>query len=180
VAYLLLWNARMRTRSTLLATLFALGLGPAACTPGEVGPGGDDGVDVDERPEGVLCETALTLSGSLTPPGTPPGAELGCVPEGTWTVNVTIGEGDCGDVPVNATYTYVVAGVGRDQTITYDGTEDSTLGIHAGGNGECEGTFEHLSPGDGGHNVLLLKPYFEAGSLQIVGIGQYQLWEEAP
>jgi hypothetical protein len=167
----------MRTRSTLLV----MGLGLAACTPGEVGgPGGDDGVDPDERPEGVLCEQQLTMSGSLTPPGAPPTADLGCVPQGTWTVNVTIGEGDCGDVPVNATYTYVVTGVGRDQIITYDGPEDSSLGISAGGNGQCEGAFEHLSPGDGGHNVLLLKPYFEAGSLVIEGVGEFELWDEAP
>lgn len=166
----------MRTRSTLLA----LCLGLPACTLGDVGPGGP-GVDVDERPEGVLCEAALTVSGTLTPEGAAPTPDLGCVPQGTWTVNVTVGESDCGDVPVNATYTYVVTGVGRDQIITYDGPEDSTLGISAGGNGECEGAFEHIWPGElPEHHVLLLKPYFDAGSLVIQGIGQYQIWDEAP
>lgn len=140
--------------------------------------GDDDGV----RPEGALCEAALTLSGTFAPEaGTPAPAEQGCVPHGTWTVQVTVtDEGDCADVAVGTTYEYVIAGDGRDRTITYGGTEDTTLGLSAGGGGECEGSFEHISAAADGVHVVLLKPYTEPGTTAILGTGTYQLWEEAP
>jgi hypothetical protein len=163
-----------------------MGLVFAACTPGSVGTGGDDtGGDDSALPSGALCESTLTVTGTLAPPGTPPAAELGCVPEGTWTLNVAAGEGTCGDVSVANTYTYTVTGDGRDRTIAFTAAtgEDVTLGIHAGGNGECEGSFEHVWPttdGSGEYNVVLLKPYFEPGTTTILGSGTYQLWTEHP
>jgi len=174
----LLSNARMHARP-----LFALGFALAGCGVGDAtgpGGGGGDGVDVDERPPEVLCEAALTLSGTLAPEGEPPTADLGCVPQGTWTVDVTVGEGDCGDVPVQSTYTYTVTGTGHDTLITYDGTERSTVGIHAGGDGQCLGSFEHVWQGDGGWNVLLLKPELEPGTTTIGGVGTFQLWNKEP
>jgi len=169
-------------RSTLFCA--AIGLALAGCGLGSVGGGDDDfGYEPDPVPENALCEAQLTLTGSFTPPGTPPGAELGCVPEGTWTINVAIGDNDCGDVPMAGTYVYTVTGTGRDQVITYStpGAQDLALSIHAGGNGECEGSFEHIWPADGGEfHVALLKPYFDPGTTTMQGRGTYQLWTEHP
>ncbi len=127
----------------------------------------------------------MTLSGSFAPPGAPPTADLGCVPAGTWTVSVTLPDsGDCGDVPAGIDqYVYTVTGEGRDQDVVYTAAsgEDVTLSIHAGGNGECEGSFEHIWPvGDGTFHVVQLKPYFEPGTLVMLGSGTYQLWSEHP
>lgn len=179
MAGFLLKHARMIVRSTAVA----LGVALAGCTLGTVGGGGPVGNDEDQRPAEVLCEAQLTITGTFAPPGTPPGAELGCVPEGTWTVNVAVGdEGDCGAVPIATTYTYTVVGTGRDQMIQYTTQtgEEIWLNIHAGGNGECEGSFEHIWPAEGGFNVMLLKPWFEAGTQTMQGTGTFQVWNEHP
>jgi hypothetical protein len=163
----------------------ALGLSLASCTLGDVGGGGPVASDDDLVPEAMLCEAKLSLSGTLAPPGgTPAPADQGCVPEGTWTVNVTIGDSDCGDVPTAATYVYEVVGTGRARVITYDAAasgEELALNIHAGGNGECDASFEHISAaGEGEYHVLDLKPWFAPGTTTIQGIGTYQLWSEHP
>lgn len=172
----------MRLRSTL----FMMGLSfAAACTPGSVGTGDDTGGDDSELPGDALCESSLALSGTLAPPGTPPAANLGCVPEGVWTVNVAAGDGTCGDVTVATTYTYTVTGEGRDRTISFTAAtgEEIALNISAGGNGECEGSFEHIWPttdGSGEFHVVVLKPWFDPGTTQIQGTGRYQLWASRP
>jgi len=159
--------------------LFVLGLGLAGCGLGDASGSGPS-VDVDERPPQVLCEAQLTLAGTLTPPGEPPTAELGCVPQGTWVLQVTVGESDCGDVPVGASYTYTVTGTGHDTLISYEGPETTSVGIHSGGNGNCLGSFEHIWESEGGWNVLLLKPNLEPGTTTIDGVGTFQLWNEEP
>jgi hypothetical protein len=159
-----------------------LGLLLTACSLGGVGPG--PGVDTEnDRPPEALCEAELRLSGTLTPPGEPPTADLGCVPEGAWRVEVAVADaGDCGDVPVKATFLYTVTGTGRDQDIEYTpaASEEITLGISAGGNGQCEGSFEHIWPEGAQFAVVLLKPWFDPGSTAIQGVGTYQLWSEHP
>ncbi len=157
----------------------------SGCTLGEVGDDVVVGGDDDLTPAAALCESTLTMSGTFTPPGTPPTADLGCVPEGTWAVTVTVADlGDCADAPVGSTYTYTVVGQGSDQMINYTGAtgEELNSGIHAGGNGECEGTFEHIWAADasGEFHVAQLKPYFEPGTLTIQGGGTYQLWSRHP
>lgn len=177
VECLLLKQLRMQGRSSWFLFAFAIG----GCGLGGVGDGGGVNTE-DDRPVEALCQANLTLSGTPTPPGTPPTADLGCVPEGTWTVEVTISDvGDCGDVPMGSTYTYTVTGAGRDRVIAYTGgTEETTLSIHAGGNGQCEGSFEHIWETDGGYAVGLLKPWFDPGTTTIQGTGTYQLWSEHP
>lgn len=165
------------------STLFALGLAVSGCTLGSVGDDGLGWEDDEPRPAEALCESVLRLSGTVAPPGgTPSPAELGCVPEGTWTVRVAVEDvGDCAAAMVGSTYTYTVVGEGRDRTISYGGPEDSELGIHAGGNGQCEATFEHIwAAGEGRYHVLLLKPYFQPGTTTILGEGTYQLWSKRP
>jgi hypothetical protein len=169
----------MRARSSLLLGLVIAGCGVGDAT-GPGGGGDDDGVDVDERPPQVLCEAQLTLTGTMTPPGTPPTADLGCVPQGEWVITATVGENDCGEVPLSGSYTYTVTGTGHETQITYGGTEQSTVGIHAGGNGNCLGSFEHIWQGEGGWNVLLLKPNLEPGTTTIDGTGTFQLWNKEP
>jgi hypothetical protein len=165
----------------LRSAVATLGLTFASCTLGDVGGGTPTGDD-DVSPQHALCDAVLELSGTLSPPGTPPTPELGCVPEGRWTVSLRVGANDCGDVPMAAAYTYVVTGTGRDREIAVEGADghEVNLNIHAGGNGECEGSFEHIWPAADGFHVALLKPWFPPGSVSIVGTGSYQLWTEHP
>jgi hypothetical protein len=172
----------MPLRAPVLAIAITA-LGSPACTLGSV----DGGVvDLEDTlPDEALCEVELTLGGTLQPPGgTPASPELGCVPDGVWTVTVAAaGAGGCGELPALGTFTYQVTGEGRDRTITYTGSidPDPVLGIHAGGNGECEGSFEHVwETGDGEFHVVLLKPYVEPGTTALLGAGSYQRWSERP
>lgn len=177
----------MRSRSTLLTTLGLALAFTSGCTLGEVGTADDQvvGDDDDLLPAEALCESTLTMSGTFTTSvSPPPTAEEGCVPQGTWTVQVTVADvGDCDAAPVASTYTYTVTGQGPEQRITYTGTpgEELNSGIHAGGNGECEGTFEHIWAADGtDFHVAQLKPYFDPGTSTIQGQGTYQLWSSHP
>ncbi|MCA9676131.1 MAG: hypothetical protein KC464_13915 [Myxococcales bacterium] len=160
-----------------------LGLAMAACSPGSVG--GDDTVAGDDGlPELALCEAQLNVSGTFAPEGTPPTPDLGCVPQGTWTVTMAVADaGTCGDVPALSTHVYTVTGEGRDEIVTYNDPatgEEVTVGVHSGGNGECEGSFEHIWAAPEGYHVLLLKPYFEPGTQVMLGSGSYQLWSAHP
>lgn len=156
----------------------------AACTPGSVG---DDIVGDDDNtlPGTALCRSELTLSGTMiSPGGTVPPEEQGCVPQGTWTVNVVVSNvGDCDSAPVPATYTYEVVGTGDDETMTPTNNTDqeAQLGIHANGSGTCEGSFEHIWPvGDGTFHVVLLKAEATSWEQTIGGTGEYWLWAEHP
>jgi hypothetical protein len=171
----------MRLRSILFTSaLAALG----ACSPGSVG--GDDVVGGDDDtslPGTALCEATLTLTGTMVSSGEVPSMDLGCVPQGTWTVNVTVSdEGSCGTVSIPTTWTYEVAGTGHNETITPTNNTDQegVLGIHSLGSGVCEGSFEHIWPSADGFNVVLLKPDSPTWQQTIEGHGTYQLWAEHP
>jgi hypothetical protein len=171
----------MRLRTFFLGSaLAAIG----ACTPGSVG--GDDvigGDDDTSLPGTALCEATLSLTGTMISPGTVPTEDVGCVPQGTWTVNVTVSdEGGCGSVVVPGVYTYEVVGTGHNETITSTSNTDQedTLGIHALGSGVCEGSFEHIWAVDGGFAVILLKADATSWEQTIEGYGTYQLWSEHP
>lgn len=159
----------------LLASAIWSGCDTGTATPG---PGSNE-----NEPS---CTAQLTLSGTLvTANGQPPPADQGCVPAGTWKVQVTVSDkGTCTDVPVKPLYEYVIAGVGRATTIDYNAAagEEVNTSLAAGGNGECEGSFEHISMSAvaGNYNLIALKPYFSKGTLVIKGNGSYELWPNKP
>jgi hypothetical protein len=166
------------------STLFALGIALGACTPGSVG-GGGGGDDVDPLPGTALCEAQLTLTGTMTPPGTPPTMDLGCVPQGTWTVEVTVASlGDCDAAPVPTEYTYSVEGTGHNETITLTNNttqETQSLQINDPGDGTCMGSFTHIWPSDdGGYHYVTLRPDAQSWDGTISGTGTYQLWMDHP
>jgi hypothetical protein len=116
-------------------------------------------------------------------PGTPPTMDLGCVPQGTWTVEVTVSsEGSCGEVPMPTTYTYLVEGTGHNTTInpTNNLDQEAAVNITANSQGHCDASFEHIWPAADGYNVALLKPESPTWLQTIEGTGTYQLWAEHP
>ena len=150
-----------------------------ACDTGAATPG------MGSNENEPKCTATLTLTGTLvTSNGLPPPADQGCVPAGTWNVTVAVADkGTCTDVPVKTSYQYVISGVGRATSIDYVAApgEEVNTSLSAGGNGECEGSFEHVAPATGGaYNLILLKPYFEKGTLAIKGSGSYELWPSKP
>lgn len=127
-----------------------LGLALVGCDNlGAVEDMGDD--DDDELPEGVACMATLSVTGTLTPPGTPPGPDDGCVPLGTWTVDIQmVDPGDCAEVPLRPQYVYEVTGsIDDGWTYTYVGdptAEHVYMKVTQGGPGDCEANFEHYTP----------------------------------
>jgi hypothetical protein len=179
----------MRNSSSCAVTHWYVGFAIAAtsalcgCDPGD-----ESNPTSENEP---TCTAVLTMSGTLTTPdGNPPSAQ-GCVPLGTWNVTVaTAMIGTCTAVPTKASYKYVVAnpdfaGNPRGTTVTYSGTpeanEEVDTNIHAGGGGECEGTFTHVLPATGGsYHQIILKPYFDKGTVTLKGTGAYELWPKKP
>lgn len=166
--------------SFALASVLALG----ACGLGSTGglSGGDDDQSL---PENALCQSTLTITGTLAPEGAPT-ADQGCVPQGTWTVNVAVADlGDCDGAPVDAQYVYTVTGTGHNETITFEGSGDETeLQIHADDSDgtACDGSFEHIWAGaaSGEYNVMDLRPIAIPSSGMIAGEGTFQLWSAHP
>jgi hypothetical protein len=155
----------------------------AGCGVGDPGGGtpGDD--DVDER---IACTAQLGMSGTFTAAAALD-PTMGCQPAGTWAVTVTVTDpGDCGSVPIKASYSYSVVGTGHDATITYQGTGDETsLQISAGGDGQCTASFEHINGSGTAFNQFEMhpgipEPTTAVTSLAIVGEGVFNLWKEHP
>ena len=168
----------------IIGTIVLLG----ACGVGDETTPGDD---TDER---ILCEATLRMSGTFTA-ATTLDPLMGCQPLGTWNVNVALEDmGNCtGTIPFKPMYQYTVTRVNPDPNapnmtgdITYNGTGDETrLQISAGGSGQCDGAFTHLSPNGTQYNEFVLRPWTPdptAGgtTLAIMGDGTYTLWKEKP
>jgi len=167
----------------LSIALFAAG-GLAGCGLGSTG-GLSGGDDTAVLPDNALCQSTLTITGTLAPEGKPPTAAQGCLPQGTWTVNVAVADlGGCDAAPVKTSYTYTVTGLGHNETITYNGSGDETeLEIHADDSDgtACDGSFEHIWAGTGGdYNVVDLRPIAIPSSGTITGDGSFQLWTQHP
>ena len=139
--------------TTIMAAFAACDTGSASGTITDAGDG-----------RVAKCTATLAINGTLTTPsgGTPP-VDQGCVPQGTWNLTVSVADkGTCTDVPAKTNYTYTIAGTGRALTIEYaaEGNEEVEKGVHAGGNGECEGSFIHLLPASGGQfHRCCVKPF---------------------
>ncbi len=181
MAFFLLQRPRMLLGRHL--TFFGLGLAFAGCSLGDTN-GLSGGDDVQSLPANALCQASLTLTGTLVPEGTPPTPDLGCVPQGTWTVRVAVqSQGDCSAVPDLGPYVYTVTGEGHNETITYSGSGETQLQIHADDSdaAACEGSFEHIVMASGGqYNVIDLRPIGTASSQTIAGDGTFQLWSKHP
>ncbi|RMH40875.1 MAG: hypothetical protein D6689_12520 [Deltaproteobacteria bacterium] len=161
-------------------TIFALALSVFSGGCGELGqvdspPGGGD--PGDQLPDGVACQAELSITGTLTPPGTPPDPAEGCVPVGTWTLQVAVDDpGTCDQVDHESTYVYEVTGdIDNGYDVTYQGTPagEVYLKITSEG-GACQGSFEHYSAD--GSALLLLKPFEE--NLAISGRGYFERYAE--
>jgi hypothetical protein len=127
----------------------------------------------------ILCRAELAVTGNLQPPGAPPLAEEGCVPFGTWTVNVEmVDQGECQEVPFYNQYVYEVTPEPNEggYLVVYTAepmSENVQMKITEGGPGDCEGSFEHHS-GDG-KAILVLKPHER--DLAITGHAYYEVFQ---
>lgn len=155
-----------------------------ACGVGEDGQPTPIPDPVDER---LLCTAELRMTGSFTAPA-PRDPTMGCQPVGTWNVTATVVDmGSCANVPLKASYVYLVEGEGHGSTITYQGTGDETnLQISATGNGDCSASFEHIAPvGDGKFfqfelHPLLPEPTAATTTETLAGDGTFNLWSVHP
>lgn len=163
-----------RSLIALGSTSILVALG--ACSPGSV----DDVAPPDV--ERVECTTELEVTGTFATSVAQTG---GCVPNGTWTINLSeIAGGECATTKFQAQYLVTVAGTGRARTFTLTnpaGTAERKIDISAGGNGECEMSIEEISPATlPKYHKLLIKPFTEAGGTVIAGHATYQLWSSKP
>ena len=151
----------------------------------QVGNAGDDSDPENEIPEQgetqlkVACEAYLTVTGSLAPSGVTPGEEEGCIPDGTWSLQVTVEDvGDCTDIPINAEYVYVVSRDADDLAVMAyqgsDGNAEADRLIPGSAGGTCRANIEHYSADK--LKVVYLQPHED--DLVISGSGTYELWEE--
>jgi hypothetical protein len=159
----------------------------AGCSLGNAGGGTPTGGDDDQSlPEKALCQSTLSITGTIAPESDPPPlATDGCVPQGTWTVTIEVADkGDCADVPSIGPFTYTVTGEGHDETISSDATgEETKLQIHADDSltSACDGSFEHIWGATSGQfHVVDLRPIAIASDGTIAGDGTYQLWSAHP
>ena len=168
----------MRIARLFLIALMTLGF--AAC---DVGSGGDGDGDIDNGgttvDEILLCAATLNVEGSLAPAGDPPGPDDGCVPEGVWTLNVTIDDpGDCADDDIifNAQYQYEISRDAEEQLVmTYLGEDagpDDAMKPSSSG-GTCRANIEHFAPD--GSWWLMLKPFED--DLVVTGYGEFELYD---
>jgi hypothetical protein len=157
-------------RRLLLALALTLALAPA-CSLGDATTDDDDD-DIIGDPD-ILCTAELTVTGNLAPAGATPGADDGCIPMGTWTVNVAVADdGGCTDVAVEAQYIYnVTLAENGTWAVAYpaDPAADTYLTMRSSGPGDCEGTFQHTSAD--GTQDMILKPFER--DLTITGSGTF-------
>ena len=160
-----------------------LGLAGLAGCSGDVEGGGGP---ADSNEDAILCTATVTLTGTFTAPVAldPTG---GCQPEGTWSVNVTVGDkGTCNTVTVKPSYSYTLSGVGHNTTVSYAGGSGEFQGnVSATGDGACSGYFEHiLADGTNFDHIslhpLVPKPTAAVTTLTISGTGDYELWKRHP
>jgi hypothetical protein len=138
--------------------------------------------DAPVEPNGRLCGTTMTSSGSFTPDPTamPNPNGTGCWPYGTWTFTMTVDMNDCASPPQLAPQYQMKA----TQMINNDGdivpiysylTDPANpmviVKVSEGGvAGGCEGELDIYS--NAGKDVFVLKPQLNADN-SITGDGEY-------
>ena len=143
----------------------------AACTTGDVPP----------PPNGRICSTTYTVSGSFVPGTAPPMNWTGCWPVGTWTFAAAQADNDCG-TPGMVLPQYQILGVqvldengDPNYSMSYltDPTVMNICKVSEGGSGLCEGELDLYSTD--GTQVMLLKPELNADNT-VTGDGEYSLY----
>lgn len=146
-------------------------------------PGEDDRLDS----LGIVCESALFVSGSYEPTMPQPDDRSGCWEVGIWTVNmVSVDRQGCDPQPaVDTAFTYEVTfdedTAGTEIRFLDDpSNERLNLKITTSGDGLCHASFEHFGTDLFPDNVLLtLQPtLMEDGTIS--GIGAYAFYEDDP
>ncbi len=176
----LLYHRRMSRKSVTILSSFAVATLAVACSPGSV-------ADVEPPDvERVECTSEFEVTGTFASSVTPrPTAADGCVPEGTWTINLEeVAGGECASTKAQAQYVVVVAKVGAERRFTLSnamGTAERRMDISGGGNGECEMIITEISPATSPkYHHLAVKPFTEAGGTAIAGSATYTLWTSKP
>lgn len=166
------WQQHKRFAAQMGACMMALA-GSIGCGTGDVS--GDP--PNDDLPEYIDCIADLTLTGTFTPPGAPPTIEDGCVPEGTWLVQVAVGDqGECTEVPVATSYEFVIT---RDEggnliaTFAEQGDRDFNFSVSSN-TGDCKANFE-IAAADG-YSLIILRPLEVEGV--IGGSGEFEHYSE--
>ena len=138
------------------------------CTTGDTSP----------PPNGRLCATTLSVTGSFMAGTAAPTGWTGCWPVGTWTFAAAQVETDCG-TPGVLLPQYQIRGDDvpdengdPDYKMTYvtDPTVMNICKVSEGGSGLCEGELDLYSAD--GKQVWLLKPELNADNT-VTGDGEY-------
>ena len=158
--------------------MFAIGV--LACDLGSSGPMmmGGDADPLGNNDDRIECEATFSLTGSLVPSVTPD-PDAGCVPNGTWTVDLAVLDaGNCAEAfEWEAQYVYEVTGdneIGFTYTYVGDPTnEDVFLKVTAAGS-LCNGSFEHYT--NGTKDLLNIKPTEQ--DFNLTGTAYFERWFE--
>ncbi len=128
----------------------------------------------------LACAAPVSITGSFSMEAAQPNEISGCWPIGTWSFSITVGDGDCGDVPAPLA-TYAVR-FERDlsanqpdyewiSTYLTDPSDTSAhVSVTSGGGGLCEGNIQIYSAD--GRAVWNLHPALQADG-SITGQGEF-------
>ena len=163
----------MKRTSYVAASLLAAASATAGCGVG--------GISTD--PNELQCAAPVTISGTFSQEAEQPGEISGCWPIGTWSFTVTVGEGDCGDVPAplpdyavrferdteaaQPDYTWI------SSYLTDPSDQFVQVSVTSGGGGLCEADVQIFSAD--GTAVWNLHPALQADAT-LNGQGEYMLY----
>lgn len=192
---------RVLTHEGMSAGRFALSimlagfLGTGCALDPVGGPGGGDGEPTripsgDEEFEdrldalGIVCESTLIVTGSVTPTDPQPAESNGCWPVGIWNVTVAMDRVGCSpQEAIEGEYVYEVTRDDESATnIIYQADPDGerlNLKITAAGDSLCHASFEHFGYNGDDRVVLTFQPTRQLDD-SLSGAGSYAFWEEDP
>jgi hypothetical protein len=178
---------------TRVAVFGALGLagcgvggGGGGGSPADASSGSGSGSGSGSAGAAITCTAQIALTGTFTAPAAldPTG---GCQPDGTWMMTATVTDaGTCANVPLKASYSYTITGVGRATKVAYGASGGEFQGVvEATGDGICVGSFEHILTDGSNFDQLTLhpsvpKPDAAVTTLTVGGTGEFNLWNGHP